>query len=499
MEMNKIIQGDAREVLPRLAKEGFVCDVAITSPPYWALRAYTGLEPSTWDGDPNCVHEWETIKTRAARGAVTGDWDRPSRTVNAGKKGRQSAFCSKCGAWKGGLGLEPSISLYIKHLVEIFDLVKAVLAPHGSLWVNLSDTYYGSGDHHTNDKKGRGKQFTKRYEGTDEVFPFERPTLGGELPAKCLSGIPERFVIAMIDQGWIYRNRIIWHKNAIPESCKDRFTVDYELLFFFTKNAETLYWSNPRRKQIVIEQPRNNEGKLGFDWHWGIRKGKRVRMTLWQGHDYYFKQQYQPGKPSTLKRYQSSLLPIVGGTKYTTAPEEVLGASRFSGQPPETFADRTLRCVWYIPSEQRFDKVHFATYPKALLRRPIDAACPPKVCLSCSAPMVPIWKSIAHATDKAHSEAVGADSMESSKGQKKGGFNTTDHPCLKEHKLVAWAKCKCNSDFRRGIVLDPFMGSGTTALVARELNKDWLGIELVPAYIELAYQMLDGDQQVIEG
>lgn len=113
--------------------------------------------------------------------------------------------------------------------------------------------------------------------------------------------------------------------------------------------------------------------------------------------------------------------------------------------------------------------------------------------------MVPIWKSIAHATDKAHSEAVGADSMESSKGQKKGGFNTTDHPCLKEHKLVAWAKCKCNSDFRRGIVLDPFMGSGTTALVARELNKDWLGIEMVPAYIELAYQMLDGDQQVIEG
>jgi len=71
----------------------------------------------------------------------------------AGKKGttlkkkndNTSAFCLRCRAWRGELGLEPTFELYIKHLCNVFDEVKRVLKKMGTLWVNLGDTYGGSG------------------------------------------------------------------------------------------------------------------------------------------------------------------------------------------------------------------------------------------------------------------------------------------------------------------------------------------------------------------
>lgn len=106
--------------------------------------------------------------------------------------------------WRGQLGLEPTPQLYIQHLVGIFDEVKRVLKDTGTCWVNLGDTYGGT---------------TK----TD----------------KSLAQIPSRFAIAMTDAGWILRNEIIWWKrNCMPSSVKDRFTVDFEKLFFFVKSKK---------------------------------------------------------------------------------------------------------------------------------------------------------------------------------------------------------------------------------------------------------------------
>jgi len=76
-----------------------------------SLRDY-GVEPIIWDGDENCEHEWKTD------------------------------FCSKCSAWRGSLGLEPTFELYLQHLWAIFDEVKRVLKKTGTCWVNLSDTYF---------------------------------------------------------------------------------------------------------------------------------------------------------------------------------------------------------------------------------------------------------------------------------------------------------------------------------------------------------------------
>lgn len=448
---NQIIQGNALEVLPTLP-EGMV-DMIFTSPPYWALRAYAGAEPQIWDARPGCRHRWQEIKVGPMRGKETGDWVRPSRRENPGKGERSSSFCSRCGAWRGSLGLEPRIGLYIQHLTAIFEAAKRVLADYGSLWVNISDTFYGSGDHHVNRQRCQGKQFLKRNAEETEVLPLERPTQNGELPAKCLSAIPERLIISLIEHGWIYRNRLVWWKpNVLPESVADRFTIDYELLLFFTK------------------RPR-----------------------------YYFKRQFEPGQQSTLKRYQATLLPIVGGNKYTETPEGVLGASRFSGQQVQPYADRTVRSVWSISSAPRSDKIHFATFPPKLLKRPIDACCPTRVCLKCGKPVLPMWETVTHAVHipKTRPEPQG-DFLTAGAGQKVGGWDMKERPCLKEHRLKGWKACDCNAGFRRGLVLDPFMGSGTTALVARKMGRDYLGIELVPAYIELAKRLLDSDQQELE-
>jgi len=90
-------------------------DCVITSPPYWGLRDY-GTEPIIWDGDPECDHDF-IVETK------TGDIRFRGENANVGNNANpeiwrgdgKGNFCAKCGAWKGSLGLEPTIELYINH------------------------------------------------------------------------------------------------------------------------------------------------------------------------------------------------------------------------------------------------------------------------------------------------------------------------------------------------------------------------------------------------
>lgn len=125
------------------------------------------------------------------------------------------------------VGIEPTYQEFINRLTNIFSEVKRVLKPNGTCWVNLGDTYqstapgtYNSTPTNTGNKAARGN------------FRFD-----SGLPAKSMIQIPSRFAIAMSDTGWILRNKIIWHKpNALPFSGKDRFTNDFEEIFFFVKS-----------------------------------------------------------------------------------------------------------------------------------------------------------------------------------------------------------------------------------------------------------------------
>jgi site-specific DNA-methyltransferase (adenine-specific) len=135
--------------------------------------------------------------------------------------------------------------------------------------------------------------------------------------------IPERFAIAMIDRGWILRNKIIWHKpNVMPQSMQDRFTVDWEYLFFFTK----------------------------------------------QKREYYFNTQYEPYH-STPKQ----------GIKFGGDKATGYGNHLYSGKGwdvNETAEGRIMRSVWTVSTEPYGDE-HFAAYPVDLCKTPIEAGCPP--------------------------------------------------------------------------------------------------------------------------
>lgn len=139
--------------------------------------------------------------------------------------------CGKCGAKRVDfqLGLEPTPEEYIRKLCDVFDEVKRVLKPQGSCWVNLGDCYGGPVGEPNAPKLSKG-----RNDGYKAAARVKK-----HLPAKALVQIPNRFSIEMGNRGWLLRNELIWHKgNCIPSSAKDRFTIDYERLFFFTKSTK---------------------------------------------------------------------------------------------------------------------------------------------------------------------------------------------------------------------------------------------------------------------
>lgn len=115
-----------------------------TSPPYWGLRDYKA--PAVVWGPNDCEHVWGAAIPRAHEGGgnagVPVEWQRPSREHHTG--GSSGQFCSRCGAWRGQLGLEPTVDLYIQHLVEVFREVKRVLRNDGVLFLNLADSYASS-------------------------------------------------------------------------------------------------------------------------------------------------------------------------------------------------------------------------------------------------------------------------------------------------------------------------------------------------------------------
>lgn len=226
-----IHQGNALDVLRSMPDESVQC--SITSPPYYGLRSYK-TEPQIWDGDEFCDHEWgneriKPVKLQAGNPEFQRNWREQSSDVSAS----QGSFC-RCGAWRGELGLEPTFQLYLSHLLQIFTEVKRVVRSDGTIWVNLGDSY-GTQSGNARDI-ANGKNITY---GAVEYHESIAPTNKQGGYHKSLLNIPHRFFIMLTDElGLIQRNNINWWKRAcMPSSAKDRFTVDFESIGFFTKSA----------------------------------------------------------------------------------------------------------------------------------------------------------------------------------------------------------------------------------------------------------------------
>lgn len=234
----RLLNADVLAGLRTMADQSFQC--TITSPPYWGLRDY-GIEPSVWDGDASCSHEWGTRATPGIAGSgINGD-----SHATAGRFEKRSLFCSGCGAWRGCLGLEPTTELYVQHIVDVFREVRRVMRDDGTLWLNLGDCY-ATGAGAVGNSPGGGVQGErwKRGRATNEhgyapigpmTQPNRLPQVG--LKPKDLVGIPWAVAFALRADGWWLRQCIIWSKpNPMPESVRDRPTTAHEYIFLLAKS-----------------------------------------------------------------------------------------------------------------------------------------------------------------------------------------------------------------------------------------------------------------------
>lgn len=424
-----IIQADSRHIpLPNQS-----VNAIITSPPYWSLRKYD-IPDLIWDGNfptissEGCEHEWINDPVPGEKSGKPG----PNAAVGA--RFEQDAIrrrpptntCGRCGVWRGQLGLEPTIDLYLKHLLQIMDECKRVLRDDGTMWVNLGDSYASGGGH------GVEQSFIRdqgKITGKEPDFPGKaslRKTMGKSL---CL--IPERFAIEMINRGWILRNKIIWHKpNCMPASVKDRFTCDFEPVFFFVKSRK--YWFEQQYDDLsplTLADKRNDTG----------------RHTQGKNYSKYFEEGESPDKPSWYRG------------KVFVNPKQ----------------GRNKRSVWTIPT-QPYPESHFATFPEKLVEPMIKAGCPQFVCKKCGKAREKIVKVTSHYSKREQAHVPNnSESKVDSTGWKP--------PDIEE---IGLTDCGCNAGFEPGIVLDPFCGSGTVLRVAKRLQRKAIGIDL--GYQELS-------------
>lgn len=321
--------GHALDILQGMSAESV--DMVITSPPYWGLRTYK-TEPIIW-GENHCEHEWGKEIIRRDRGKTEDSPDVRQPRAMIGTETRQGNFCLKCNAWRGELGLEPTIELYIQHLILIFNEVKRVLKKTGTCWVNIDDSYSATRWSNTPSTSFNPKC-------ADVVL--QKHT---SLPDKCLCLIPQRFVLAMVQEGWLLRNDIVWNKpNPMPESVKDRFTGSWEHLFFFVKSKH-----------------------------------------------YFFEQQFEPLQQSSVERIE---YPWHLNKEHPVYPQ----VGDFDERMGERFANplgRNKRDVWEI-NTQPYPEAHFATFPEKLCETPILAGCPSMICKKCGKAREKVYEKTGH-------------------------------------------------------------------------------------------------------
>ncbi|MEX2317830.1 MAG: site-specific DNA-methyltransferase [Pirellulales bacterium] len=158
----------------------------------------------------------------------------------------------------GQIGLEKTFKEYVLRLVNTFSEVKRVLAPDGTLFLNLGDTYYsGKGQPKGTDRKNGARRWLG-------VRPVDASGLG--VPRKTALGIPWRVALAMIDDGWTLRSAITWVRaSSIPEpTAHDRPWRTYEMIFLFAKSPRYYFSRGGLDKQEdvwhISKRPRNSHG-----------------------------------------------------------------------------------------------------------------------------------------------------------------------------------------------------------------------------------------------
>ena len=431
----RILVGDALTRLKDLP-DGSV-HTCITSPPYWGLRSY--------QGDP------------------------------------------------GMIGLEPTFDDHLENIVAVFREVRRVLRDDGICVVNYGDAYAAT-------TKGSGGTASFQTSNPGSFYDGGRKFDIGSFKPKDLMMMPARVAMALQADGWWLRSQVPWIKpNPMPESATDRPTTAVEYFYMFSKKPRYFY------DHVAVRTPGKTttaeRDKYGYDnsrTRWGsspgyheanpsdTRKPDKTTKTP-SGWD------TGPGAHGTIHRE--------GREKGKTdnhrgrTPKDTDGRSARLGRPPgwrdgEPQVSGAAMRNYIIAATKPFKGAHFATFPPDVVRPWIAAGTSDHGCCSdCGAPWVRetdkelvgglARHNIPDGKGNAHGEGNDQGSNRHRDGHKAGGTNV--------FRTTGWQPaCDCDADVRPCTVMDPFGGSGTVGLVADQMRRDAVLIEISPEYAEMA-------------
>ncbi len=425
-----LYQGHVLDVLRELPSESVQC--CVTSPPYWALRAY-GTEPQVWGGDAGHEHVWQAYATPGRSGGTASAKVQIKGADNFQIVAPGVAADCPCGAWRGELGHEPTPQMFVAHLVEVFREVRRVLKSDGVCFVNLGDSYSGS---HGN---GYQQSIHTQNATTGQSGDFDLGRQIGRidgLKPKDLVLIPERFALAMQDDGWYVRSRIAWCKRApMPESVRDRPTNAWEHIWMLTKSAR-YYWDADAVREPSTDAMIRSAAR-------GHTRGGRLN-----GRD---------ASRNDLESLQKNT--------------EITGTGR------------NLWSYWLLSPDPE-PLAHFATFPREIPRRCIAAATSEKgECPQCGKSWVRVVERSGGTIGKGwhnHENDLGRGH----RGGDNGHNVAADAYKTYKRESNGWApQCACGLDPVPSTILDPFVGSGTTTMVARSMLRRSIGIDLNETYL----------------
>jgi DNA modification methylase len=351
------------------------------------------------------------------------------------------------------IGSEPTPEAFIANLIDVFRAVRRVLRDDGTVWVNLGDTYGGS----------RGNKMPAPNTKW-AIAEADTPGNGkGDTTRLNRVGIPERFALAMQADGWYWRDTIIWHKPApMPtsvngwrwERCRVKTKSQWET---GTHPSQTIgLQSNLKANPASAEwRPCPGCPKCRAHDGWVLRKGS-WRHTC--AHEYIFM--------------------FSKGPKYMVDAEavKVIGPDGIPSNP---------RSVWTI-GPQPLKHKHYAAYPEELPRRCILAGTPDKGCCpKCGSPWARMVE-LDRWNDREERQGLVKGNPNPERHEQRI-HNTNGQTSGSVGRTVGWLPtCDCNAgEPVPCTVLDPFGGSGTTAIAARMMGRNAISCELNQEYIDI--------------
>jgi len=457
---------------------------AVTSPPYYGLRAYEGDQVVEWPavtfrpmvGTPevsiagcqmDCEHEWgdkiPIVKRHAAHhtdDSLTGIATEKATPASKREGMYHGQFCAKCEGWKGALGAEPSLEMYIGHMVLVCREVERTMRQDGVFWLNISDSYNGSGGAGGDYSAGGIREGQPRYPGRNVA----------NIQNGDMFMAPARLALALQADGWIIRKDNIWAKNAMPEPLKG-----------WRWEHSACNCVKKQREAHIAEQMKAQ----GIDRHRIYDKAGVKFSPL-------------PDCPSCSGTGRKAEIGIRKGSwRHTSSHEYVFQLTR----QMQYYSDHTRAATStganprdvMRPSRTNYSGKHFAVFPPHLIAPLLQSSTPKTCCSKCGTPWAPmiergklIQKGGSAKPGRAK-ESVGLSGPLENRYADGSSASQYSREWEQFETIVNGYKPTCEHEDAPpvpGLVLDPFMGSGTTGMVAREFGVNFVGLDISYQYLD---------------